>query len=37
VPNIGAVGNEEEHRSNLASIVAAHHTELADHAPAGSG
>jgi hypothetical protein len=37
VPNIGAVGNEEEHRSSLASTAAAPNTELADQAPVGSG
>jgi hypothetical protein len=37
VPDIGAVGNEEERRSNLASTAAAPNTELADQAPAGSG
>jgi hypothetical protein len=36
MPNIGAVGNEEEHRSSLASIAATPNTELADQAPAGS-
>jgi hypothetical protein len=36
VPNIGAVGNEEERRSSLASITAAPNTEIADQAPVGS-
>jgi hypothetical protein len=36
MPDIGAVGNEEEHRSNLASTVVAPNTELADQAPVGS-
>jgi hypothetical protein len=34
--DIGAVGNEEERRSSLASTAAAPNTELADQAPAGS-
>jgi hypothetical protein len=34
--DIGAVGNEEECRSSLASTVAAPNTELADQASAGS-
>jgi hypothetical protein len=37
VPDIGAVGNEKERRSSLASIVAAPNTKLADQAPVGSG
>jgi hypothetical protein len=37
VPDIGAVGNEEECRSSLASTAAAPNTELADQAPTGSG
>jgi hypothetical protein len=37
VHDIGAVGNEEEHRSILASTVAAPNIELVDQAPAGSG
>jgi hypothetical protein len=36
MPDIGAVGNEEECRSSLASTVAAPNTELADQAPARS-
>jgi hypothetical protein len=36
VPDIGAVGNEEERRSSLASTAAAPNTELVDQAPAGS-
>jgi hypothetical protein len=36
MPDIGAVGNEEERRSSLASIAAAPNTELADQASAGS-
>jgi hypothetical protein len=36
MPDIGAVGNEEECRSSLASTAAAPNTELADQAPAGS-
>jgi hypothetical protein len=32
VPDIGAVGNEEERRSSLASIAVAPNTELADQA-----
>jgi hypothetical protein len=36
VPNIGAVGNEEERRSSLASTAATPNTELADQAPVGS-
>jgi hypothetical protein len=34
--DIGAVGNEEERRSSLASTAVAPNTELADQAPAGS-
>jgi hypothetical protein len=34
--DIGAVGNEEERRSSLASTAAAPNTELADQAPAES-
>jgi hypothetical protein len=34
--DIGAIGNEEESRSSLASTTAAHNTELADQASAGS-
>jgi hypothetical protein len=37
VPDIGVDGNEEEHRSSLASKAAAPNIELADQAPAGSG
>jgi hypothetical protein len=37
VPDIGAVGNEEERRSSLASIAVAPNTELADQASVGSG
>jgi hypothetical protein len=37
VPDIGAVGNEEECRSSLASTAASPNTELADQAPTGSG
>jgi hypothetical protein len=37
VPDIGAVGNEEEHRSSLASTVAAPNIELVDQASAGNG
>jgi hypothetical protein len=37
VPDIGAVGNEEERRSSLASTPAAPSTELADQALSGSG
>jgi hypothetical protein len=37
VPDIGAVGNEEEHRSSLASTVASPNTELADQTLVGSG
>jgi hypothetical protein len=37
VPDIGAVGNKKEHRSSLASTVAAPNTDLADQASAGSG
>jgi hypothetical protein len=36
MPDIGAVGNEEECRSSLASTVAAPNIELADQVPAGS-
>jgi hypothetical protein len=36
VPDIGAVGNEEERRSSLASTAAATNIELANQAPAGS-
>jgi hypothetical protein len=36
VLDIGAVGNEEEHRSSLASTVVAPNIELADQASAGS-
>jgi hypothetical protein len=36
VPDIGAVGNEEECRSSLASIASAPNTELADQAPTGN-
>jgi hypothetical protein len=36
VPDIGAVGNEEEHRSSLTSTAAAPNIELADQALAGS-
>jgi hypothetical protein len=36
VPDIGAVGNEEECRSSLASTSAAPNIELADQALAGS-
>jgi hypothetical protein len=36
MPDIGAVGNEEECRSSLASIAVAPNTKLADQAPAGS-
>jgi hypothetical protein len=36
VPAIGAVGNEEERRSSLASTVATPNTELAHQAPARS-
>jgi hypothetical protein len=36
MPDIGAVGNEEERRSSLASTSAAPNTELADQAPSGS-
>jgi hypothetical protein len=34
--DIGAVGNEEKHRSSLASTAVAPNTEHADQAPAGS-
>jgi hypothetical protein len=34
--DIGAVGNEEKHRSSLASTTVAPNTKLADQAPAGS-
>jgi hypothetical protein len=30
MPDIGAVGNEEEHRSSLASTAAAPNTKLTD-------
>jgi hypothetical protein len=36
VPDIGAVGNEEERRSSLTSTTVAHNTKLADQAPTGS-
>jgi hypothetical protein len=36
MPDIGAVENEEERSSSLASTVVAPNTELADQAPAGS-
>jgi hypothetical protein len=36
VPDIGAVGNEEEHRSSLTSTAVAPNIELADQAPVGS-
>jgi hypothetical protein len=36
VPDIGAVGNEEERRSSLTSTTVAHNTELADQVPTGS-
>jgi hypothetical protein len=36
MPDIGAIGNEEECRSRLASIAAAPNTELADQASTGS-
>jgi hypothetical protein len=36
VPDIGAVQNEEQRRSSLASIAAAPNTELADQAPTES-
>jgi hypothetical protein len=36
VPDIGAVANEEERRSNLASRAVTPNTELADQASAGS-
>jgi hypothetical protein len=36
MPDIGAIGNEEERRSSLASTAAAPNIELADQAPAGS-
>jgi hypothetical protein len=36
MPDIGAIGNEEERRSSLASTVAAPNTELTDQAPAGT-
>jgi hypothetical protein len=36
MPDIDAVGNEEERRSSLASTVAASNTELTDQAPIGS-
>jgi hypothetical protein len=35
MPNIGAVGNQEEHRSSLAYIAVAPNIELADLVPAG--
>jgi hypothetical protein len=37
VADIGAVGNEEERRSSLASTTAAPNTELANQASTGSG
>jgi hypothetical protein len=37
VTDIGAVWNEEERRSSLASTVVAPNTELVDQAPARSG
>jgi hypothetical protein len=37
MPDIGAVGNEEERRSSLASTAAARNIELGDQASAGSG
>jgi hypothetical protein len=37
VPDIGAIGNEEEHMSSLASTAVAPNTELADQTPARSG
>jgi hypothetical protein len=37
VPDIGAVRNEEEHRSSLVSTVASPNTELADQTLVGSG
>jgi hypothetical protein len=37
VADIGAVGNEEERRSSLASTAVAPNTKLVDQAPAGSG
>jgi hypothetical protein len=37
VPDIGAVGNEKECRSSLASTAVAPNTELADQVPTGSG
>jgi hypothetical protein len=36
VSDIGAVGNEKEHRSSLASIAAAPNTELTDQVSLGS-
>jgi hypothetical protein len=36
MPDIGAVGNEEECRSSLTSTAAAPNTELVDQASAGS-
>jgi hypothetical protein len=36
VPEIGAVGNEEERRTSLASTAVAPNTEFADQAPVGS-
>jgi hypothetical protein len=35
MPNIGAVGNQEERRSSLAYIAVAPNIELADLVPAG--
>jgi hypothetical protein len=35
VPDIGAVGNEEERKSSLASTTVAPNTELADQTPVG--
>jgi hypothetical protein len=37
VPDIGAVGNEEESRSSLASTAVAPNTELANQVPTGRG
>jgi hypothetical protein len=36
MPDIGAIGNEEERRSSLASTAVAPNTKLADQVPAGS-
>jgi hypothetical protein len=36
MPDIGAVGNEEERRSRLASTAVTPNTELTDQAPTGS-